>query len=81
VTRQADVTVIRSARNIPGVKTLPAPLLNVGDLLKYRHLVMTVEAVRRAEEIWAPAVEAAEPTEEPMAQDEAEAEGEKEREG
>ena len=44
--------VIRSARNLHHVKTIPAALLNAGDLLKYEHLIMTVDAVRRAEEIW-----------------------------
>lgn len=45
--------VVRAASNIPGVRTLPARQLNVGDLLKYQHLVMTVDAVHRAEELWA----------------------------
>ncbi|MBI4329386.1 MAG: 50S ribosomal protein L4 [Chloroflexi bacterium] len=53
VTPTADDAVILSARNLPRVKTLPAPQLNVGDVLSHQRLVMTVEAVRRAEEIWA----------------------------
>ena len=52
VTAQAQPEVIKSARNLPGVKTLPAPLLNVADLLFSRFLVITVAAVRRVEEIW-----------------------------
>ena len=44
--------VIKSARNIPGVKTTPADLLNVVDLLSCDKLVMTEEAVRRIEELW-----------------------------
>lgn len=51
-TRAADSNVIKSARNIPGVKTTPADLLNVIDLLKYEKLLMTEEAVRRVEELW-----------------------------
>jgi len=43
---------VKSARNIPDVKTLPANLLNVVDLLSYGVLVMTEPAVRKAEEIW-----------------------------
>lgn len=52
VTPQPEPPVILSARNIPGVKTLPAPLLNVRDLLSYKKLIMTVGAVRKVEEIW-----------------------------
>lgn len=53
VTHEPDEAVIRSARNLKRVKTLPASYLNVGDLLAHRNLVMTVDAVRRAEELWA----------------------------
>ena len=52
VTAAADANVYKSARNLEKVKTLPAPLLNVVDLLSYRLLIMTVEAVRRVEGIW-----------------------------
>ena len=52
VTGGADTNVIKSARNIPGIKTLPASLLNVVDLLSYRLLFMTEAAVRKAEELW-----------------------------
>ncbi len=58
VTPEADSAIVRSARNIPKIKTLPAPLLNVGDLLSHNRLVMTLEAVRQAEEIWAGTSEA-----------------------
>lgn len=51
-TAEADPNVILSARNLPGVKTVPAPLLNVADLLSYKTLVMTVDAVRVVEKIW-----------------------------
>lgn len=53
VTRESDKAVYQSARNLPRVKVLPASILNVLDLLNHQHLVMTVEAVRRAEELWA----------------------------
>ncbi|MCL0102184.1 50S ribosomal protein L4, partial [Dehalococcoidia bacterium] len=53
VTRNPDEKVKRSAKNLSKVKTLPAALLNVGDLLQYESLVMTVDAVRQAEELWA----------------------------
>jgi large subunit ribosomal protein L4 len=52
VTSNAQQNVVKSARNIPGVKTLPANILNVVDLLSYNHLVMTEEAVRKAEKLW-----------------------------
>lgn len=48
----ADASVVRCASNIPKVKTLPASLLNTVDLLKYRKLVLTIDAVRKVEEIW-----------------------------
>jgi large subunit ribosomal protein L4 len=52
VTSQAQTNVVKSARNIPGIKTLPADLLNVVDILGHRTLVMEVDAVRRAEQLW-----------------------------
>ena len=45
--------VILSARNLEGVETLSASYLNVGDLLRHNNIVMTVDAVKRAEELWA----------------------------
>ncbi|MBN1366891.1 MAG: 50S ribosomal protein L4 [Dehalococcoidales bacterium] len=44
--------MVKSARNLPATKTLPAGLLNVGDLLSYKVLVMTENAVRQAESLW-----------------------------
>ena len=48
----AESSVIRCARNIPRVKMLPAALLNPADVLGHRNLIMTVDAVRKAEELW-----------------------------
>jgi len=48
----ADPAVLRASRNIRRIKTLPAALLNTLDLLNYRKVVMTVEAVRTAEALW-----------------------------
>ncbi len=53
VTRHPDRPVILSARNLDRVRTLPADNLNVGDLLRHTNVVMTVDAMRRAEELWA----------------------------
>jgi large subunit ribosomal protein L4 len=42
----------KSARNLAGVKVIPANLLNVADLLSYQGLLMTKDAVQKAEELW-----------------------------
>jgi large subunit ribosomal protein L4 len=52
VTPEPEENLTKSARNLPGVKTMPAGLLNVVDLLGYKRLLMTVGAVRKAEELW-----------------------------
>ena len=52
VTSEPEDNVIKSARNLGGIKTLPANLLNVVDVLSYKVLLMTVSAVRMAEELW-----------------------------
>ena len=52
VTREAEANVAKSARNLPGIKTMPASLLNVVDILSCRTLLMTEAAVRQAEELW-----------------------------
>lgn len=52
VTGEADATVRRSARNLPGVDVLPADTLNVADMLAHGTLVLTVDAVRRIEALW-----------------------------
>jgi large subunit ribosomal protein L4 len=52
VTAQSDRNVLLSARNLPGARALPADYLNVADLLSHHGLVMTEEAVRRAEALW-----------------------------
>ena len=44
--------VVRAARNIPKIRTLPVSLLNAVDLLNANKVVMTVGAVRKAEELW-----------------------------
>ena len=52
VTAASDQSVVKSARNIPGIKTLPANILNVIDLLTFETLVMTEDAVHKAEQLW-----------------------------
>jgi len=52
VSGEHDEVLVRSARNIEGVTALPAQNLNVVDLVNAHTLVMTEEAVRRAEALW-----------------------------
>ncbi len=52
VTSEPEVNVIKSARNLAGIKTIQARLLNVVDLLSHRGLLMTVAAVRQVERLW-----------------------------
>jgi len=52
VTEAGDVNLVKSARNLPGVKTLPANLLNVVDIISHRTLLIEVAAVRKAEQLW-----------------------------
>ena len=44
--------VVKSARNIPGVATVPAQLLNIVDITSHKLLLMTEDAVRQVEKIW-----------------------------
>jgi large subunit ribosomal protein L4 len=52
VTGAPEENVIKSARNLPGIKTTPAGLLNVVDILSRKMLLITVSAVRKVEELW-----------------------------
>jgi len=52
VTSEPTDNLIKSARNIKGIKTMPANLLNVLDIISYKILLMTVTAVRKAEQLW-----------------------------
>ena len=52
VTGEVEANVVKSARNLALVKTLPANILNLVDLLSHRALLMTESAVRKAEELW-----------------------------
>ncbi|MEX0801121.1 MAG: 50S ribosomal protein L4 [Dehalococcoidia bacterium] len=67
VTEERDRSTHVSARNLPRAKVLPAAYLNVVDLVTHRDLLLTEEAVRRIEGLWAvakppkPAVEEKKP--------------------
>ncbi|MBR1653999.1 MAG: 50S ribosomal protein L4 [Clostridia bacterium] len=45
--------VQKSARNIENVKTLQVNTINVYDLLKYKNLVLTLDTVKKLEEVYA----------------------------
>ena len=52
VTGAADRTAYLSARNVAGADVLPADTISVAELLAHHTLVLTVDAVRRCEELW-----------------------------
>ncbi len=52
VSGEHDAPLARATGNIANVRTLPAAQLNVVDLIDAHHLVMTEDAVRRAEALW-----------------------------
>jgi large subunit ribosomal protein L4 len=52
VTPEPEENVIKSARNIPTIKTMPASVINIIDILSYKNLLMTEAAVRVAEKLW-----------------------------
>lgn len=52
VTAEPDHNLIKSARNLPGVKTLQARQINVLDLLSHDYLVMTREALEKVQEVF-----------------------------
>lgn len=52
VVKDAEKEVVRSFRNLPGVRTIPVNELNVYDLLQYDSLIMTQEAVKELEEVF-----------------------------
>ena len=50
---EKNENVQKSARNIEGVKTILVNTINVYDLLKYNKLVVTLDAVKKLEEVYA----------------------------
>lgn len=50
---EKNENVQKSARNIEGVKTTLVNTINVYDLLKYNKLVVTLDAVKKIEEVYA----------------------------
>ena len=50
---EKNANVQKSARNIEGVKTTLVNTINVYDLLKYNNLVVTLDTVKKLEEVYA----------------------------
>lgn len=48
----SNLNLIKSADNLSDVRVLPSALINVGDLLSHRFLMVTVPAIRKIEQIW-----------------------------
>jgi len=53
VTAEKNENVVRSARNIPNVKTTIVTALNVYDIIKYGKFIVTKDAVAKIEEVYA----------------------------
>ncbi|MBS5788763.1 50S ribosomal protein L4 [Clostridioides mangenotii] len=53
VTAEKNENVIKSARNIEGVQTSLVNTLNVYDILKYDSFIITTDAVKKVEEVYA----------------------------
>ena len=53
VTPEVDNVIVKSARNIPGVETAMAGLINVYDILKAKYLVLDQNALAVIEEVYA----------------------------
>lgn len=53
VTAEADTKVVKSAANIPGVKTAAVNTLNVYDILNYDKFIIVKNAVGKIEEVYA----------------------------
>lgn len=53
VLEDGDVSVVRAARNIPGVETTLATTLNPYDILKYDKCIVTKDAIEKIQEVYA----------------------------
>ena len=54
VTDEPDRNIYKSARNLNGADVLPAYMLNVGDLLTHRQVLISLPAIKKIDEIWKP---------------------------
>jgi large subunit ribosomal protein L4 len=53
VLNSVDEKVIRACANIPNIMTAQACMLNVYDVLKYDQFIVTQDAVKKIEEVYA----------------------------
>ena len=53
VLSEKNENVILSARNIPNVRTALTNTINVYDILKYNTMIVTKDAVKKIEEVYA----------------------------
>ena len=53
ITAEVDTNVVKSANNIPGVKTAPANTLNIFDVLNSDKIIVVRDAVAKLEEVYA----------------------------
>ena len=53
ITGEPQENVVLSARNLKKVWTIPVALINAEQLLKWDSVIMTLDAARKAEELWA----------------------------
>lgn len=53
VVPESNEAIYKSARNLEGVTVLPVNNLNVYDILRYEKLIVTKEAVKKIEEVYA----------------------------
>ena len=53
VTAEKDENVVKSAANIPGVRTALVGTMNVYEIINHGSLILTQEAVKKIEEVYA----------------------------
>jgi len=54
VTDEPDTNICKSARNLESAVVLPVYMLNVGDLLAHRQVLISLPAIKKVEELWKP---------------------------
>ncbi len=52
VTAEKDENVIRSAANIPGVRTALVSTMNVYEIINHENFIVTTEAIKKIEEVY-----------------------------
>ena len=53
VTAEKDYNVVKSAANIPGVRTALVGTMNVYEIINHESFIITQEAVKKIEEVYA----------------------------